>query len=122
MEPAPAGSSPGVSSTPATTVISPCSTITAGNASTSTGTSTDGRMRCDHCTATFEFGTRGRKGQEDHLLQHIKRKHPEMVPNQRGEIYKCRYNCGLKSIYKRSIKKHEAKHCAVKKKHYTVKN
>lgn len=116
MEPAPAGSSPGVSSTPATTIISPSPNPTAKNVSTITGTCTDKAISCDYCTTKFKYGKKGRQGQKEYLRKHIRCIHPEMIPNYKQKVYRCSYNCGHESIYKRSIRTHEKRHCRVQKK------
>lgn len=116
MEPAPADSSPGVSSIPANTIISPSTTPTAKDVPTRTGTSTDKTIGCDYCTTRFKYGNKGRRGQKDNLRQHLKCKHPEMIPNYQRKVYRCGYNCGQESVYKRSIRTHEKLHCEVKKK------
>lgn len=116
MEPAPADSSPGVSSTPATSVISPSPTTTAKNASTSIGELTKESIGCDYCNTTFKYGKCGLFGQTCNLRRHIKHKHPETIPNYQREIYKCRYNCGKECLYISSIRRHEKHRCEVKKK------
>lgn len=117
VEPAPADSSPGVSSTSAATIISPSPTTTVQNASTSTGTLTNGPISCNYCPATFNYEGRGRKGcgasigqlQRSARLKHIKHKHPETI-NYQPKIHKCR-NCGR---WVKRLRKHERMHCPAK--------
>lgn len=120
-KPAPADSSPDLSSILATTVISPCPATTTNNASTSTGTSIYGPISCNHCPATFKYERnghktrKGRKRQRSALWKHMKRKHPETKPDYQPRIYRCRYNCGQETRQRKSMVMHEKRYCAARK-------